>query len=181
LNVPANYLSDLKHGHRDITDTFARHFALVYGINATWLLTGDGEAPRIKLAGAGELPATTLFLPLLTTPYVGDPRAAPGWDGSVIEVSGRAAAEAGQATHPYVLRASSDHRNGRVRRSDLLLISQTRMDTKPQDALAIMRHRNPCWIARRGETGWICSRSGRVLDVAAECIGLCFGIVWGPL
>jgi hypothetical protein len=181
LNVPPNYLSDLKRGQRDVTDTFARHFALVYGVDVTWLLTGEGEAPRIKLAAAGVAPATTLCRPLLTTPHVGDPRTAPGWDGSLFEVSGRAAAEAGRASHAYILRASANDQRGRILSNDLLLVSQSALIAIPDDALAIVRHRHQLRLARRGATGWNCYQSGRALDRAAECVGLCLGIVWGPL
>jgi transcriptional regulator with XRE-family HTH domain len=181
LNVPPNYLSDVKRARRDLTDSFARSLAQTFGINVRWLLYGQGSAPRLKLATAGAARAATILLPVLSAPYVGDARDAPSWDGSMLEISGRAAAAAHAATNPYVLRAAEDDQCGRVHRDDLLLIDQTPLETQPEEALAIVRHQRRLRLARRSQNGWICARSGNALNPAAECVGLCVGIVWGPL
>ncbi len=164
-----------------MTDTFARHFAQVYGIHTPWLLTGEGDAPQLKFGGGGAARATVLLLPVLNTPHVGDPRTAPTWDGSLVEISGRAAAAAAAAKHPYVLRAADDAQCGRIQRDDLLLIDQTSLETQREDVLAIVLYQRRPRLARRGANGWICAKSGHVLGPAANCVGLCVGIVWGPL
>ena len=56
LNVPPQYLSDVKNGHRSLTEPFARRIAEVYGVSFVWLVSGQGtkNTSRLDVRGTSQ-------------------------------------------------------------------------------------------------------------------------------
>lgn len=180
LGLPSNYVSDVKNGHRDLQEWFAHSFGRLYGVSSNWILTGEGRPQQVKI-GAAASQAAALLLPLLSEPWIGEPRDAPSWDGAVIEVSGRAAAAAGAATRPYVLCAAENDRAGRIRSGDLLLVCQAPAEGPPRGAYVLARRRGQLQLALASERGLVSAASGRSLGAAAEVVAHCVGIIWARL
>lgn len=126
LGIPPQYLSDLKHRRRAIAELLARRFGHEFRVRHEWLLHGEEPAELPSAAGAADsgVPQSSVFLPILRRPCVGDPLGSPFWERSNLELTGPAAAAAGHCIRPYVLRVDNDERGGRLRRGNLLLVSQ---------------------------------------------------------
>ncbi len=180
LGLPGNYVSDLKNGHREVQEWFAHSFGRVYGVSPQWLLTGEGDMQQVKI-GAPSSKAAALLLPVLSLPFIGEPRQAPAWDGAVVELTGRPAAAAGAATQPYVLRAARGDQSGRIRGGDLLLVSQSPAEPPPPGAYVIARQRGRLQLAQVAARGLVSAESGQALGPAAEVVARCVGIVWAAL
>ena len=136
LNIPTQYLSDLKHGRRMLSESFARRFAEVYCISATWLLHGEGTGNLPDPSAALAQTAGACLLPVLSAPDQGDPRHSPYWDGGLLALSGAAAAAAERAKLPFVLRIGVDISSGRLKKNDLVLCSQ---ELRDDAAIVIVR------------------------------------------
>ena len=119
LNVPPQYLSDVKNGHRSFTEQFARRIAERCGVSFVWLMSGEGAmgTPRLNAGGVSQTDAL-LLLPVLSKPTSGDPTESSAWDGSTIALSAAAVAMAARALRPYVLRVANDDVNGRLQQHD---------------------------------------------------------------
>jgi transcriptional regulator with XRE-family HTH domain len=182
LNVPPNYLSDLRHGQRTITDQFCRSFAHQFQIGNQWLATGEGAISSPQIGPLIAKAAGNLLLPVLSEPHVGDPTQCERWDGCQAEVTGAAAAAAGRAINPYIIRLSGPDCQGRLMACDLILISQQATETGD---MAIARHRNRLMIVRKerkgDNDGWLALSSGKRLAGKPEIVGQCLGIVWAGL
>ena len=179
LNVPAQYVSDVKNGHRNLTEQFARRIAERYDLNFIWLMTGEGAKSIPRHEAGVTLRTDTILLPVLSEPTSGDPAQCSAWDGSKIALSGAAEAMAARASRPYVLRVARDDVAGRLRKHDLILVSQ-----EPDDSatLAVVQHRGRCLLAQRagkGERKAI--DTGRRVAANATVVGRCLGIVWASL
>ena len=176
LNVPSQYLSDVRCERRPLTDQFARRFAEVYHISATWLLDGYGP---MELADLAAIPSTvtTIVLPVLAAPWR-ETRESPHWDGSMITVAGAAAVAAQRARQPFVLRLNEDDRSGRLRRNDLLLCSQ---EPRPDAAIGILFAQERVSLGTTGPRGPFRGvGSGKAIR-DAEIIGHVVGVVWAVL
>ena len=181
LNVPPQYLSDLRCARRHVTEPFARRFAELYKLSGTWLLSGHGtaESPQVVHATLG-VTGGTYCLPVLSAPCDGDPRHSPAWDGSTLVVTGAAAAAAERAKFPYVLRVGSHDTTGRFEQHDLVLCSQ---DTRTDACLALVRRSDgKIVIARQDVSGRIDNlKKGKALVESIKAVGHCVGIIWSPL
>jgi len=178
LSIPTQYLSDLKHGRRTLSEQFARRFAEVYRVSAAWLLHGEGPCDLPDLGAVPAQPVGGCLLPVLSAPDQGDPRHSPHWDGGLVALSGAAAAAAERAKLPFVLRIGADIPSGRVRRNDLVLCCQ---ELRNDAALVIVRAKGTAVLAEAaGKDGYKTLASGRSIP-GAEPIGYCIGIVWAQL
>ena len=177
LNIPTQYLSDLKHGRRTVGENFARRFAEAYRISAAWILHGEGPRDLPDLVAAPtqadrDLPASRTLVP-----DQGDPRHSPHWDGGLLVLSGAAAAAAERAKLPFVLRIGADITSGRLKKNDLVLCSQELRD----DATMVIVRKGKAVLARAvGKGSFQTLASGGSIP-GADPIGCCLGIVWAPL
>ena len=182
--VPPQYLSDVRCGRRDLTELFARRLGEEFDVDYQWLLGVKGPTdafpPKGSVAGRAEPRAGGhLMLPVLHALAEGEPRDSPLWDGSLFEVGGAAAAAAGRARQPYVLRLDADDRDGRLRAGDLVLISQ---GPSEKAELGVIRFQGRLVLARRAKSaGWHDLATGEILDGKVEMIGCCRAIVWALL
>lgn len=181
LNVPPQYLSDLRHARRHMTEAFARRFAEAYNVSINWLLTGQGseESLQVVQAGAGGT-GGTYCLPVLNAPCIGDPRHSRAWDGSTIVVAGAAAAAVERARLPYVLRMGGHDTTGRFQQHDLVLCSQ---DIRSDSSFALVRlSGEEICVARQDDQGQFKIPGKREsLLRSMEILGHCVGIIWAPL
>ncbi len=152
--LPPQYISDIKHGRRPMTELVARRFGDEFDFNFQWLLgtsdSMDNPSPR-AVAAAG----SAVWLPLFSSPIAGEPRQHPYWNGAGVELAGAAAGKVGLAKHPYVLQFGHDDVQGRLRRGDLILISQAAHDDAEISVLS------------RGKSLFLAQGSGRLL--VANC------------
>ncbi|MCA9124740.1 MAG: helix-turn-helix transcriptional regulator [Planctomycetaceae bacterium] len=177
LNVPAQYLSDVKNGQRTITEPFARRIADVYKVSFSWLMDGEGQESIPQFSAAPGTTTSGVTLPVLTLPVEGDPAVSPDWDGSQIIVAGAAAAIASSAKWPYVLRYDGDDGKGRLETGDLLLVTETGDN---QGELMIVKVRGSLRIARNVDGDWH-SLQGRQRPLTnLDFVGLVRGMVWAP-
>jgi transcriptional regulator with XRE-family HTH domain len=180
LKVPRQYLSDVKTGRRGLSELFARRFQEEFGVDHLWLLgqRGSMEIPRLD-RGAATLDARRMLLPVFVHPIAGDPHSNSAWDGSVVEVAGVAAARVLLADHPYVLRFGADDLQHRLRRSDLLLISQA---IKKDAEIQILKAGRKMFLARLNPAGsWEPLNPQNSLHGKPSVHGHCLGILWGAL
>jgi hypothetical protein len=178
LNVPTQYLSDVKTGQRSITEPFARRAAEVCRVKFPWLMHGEGPetAPQFKEVPSATTAGTTL--PVLLAPVSGDPATTPGWDGCQIVVAGAPAAIASRAKWPYVLRYDGKDSQTRLVAGDLLLI------TEPGDVqceFMIFSHRGKLRMARYKQGAWHPLQGRQKIPANAEAVGAVQGIVWASL
>lgn len=178
LSVPQNYLSDLKHERRVITEPFARMLSGQFGVSYTWFWAGEGRAQLPRIRTEGTRPEHSVMLPILSQLHEGPPRQAEIWDGSLLELCGRSAEEASKAANPYILRVSTDDITNWLPGHSLLLISQDRL--RPS-GMAVVRSQGKLLLARKDGQRWINIRTGRQTPAKAEIIGHALGIVWAPL
>jgi hypothetical protein len=118
------------------------------------------------------------LLPVLSAPDQGDPRESPHWDGCLVAVTGVAAAAAGRAVLPFILRLDVDVYSGRLRGNDLVLCTQA---VREDAEIVLVRTDGKVLLAKTMD-------KDRFQDVAtgasiegAEPIGHCIGIVWALL
>jgi hypothetical protein len=175
--MPSQYLSDVKKGRRPLTELFARRLANEYNIDYLWLLGVKDSPQRPDLTSAPSR-GGSVWLPVFSHPIEGDPRTNPKWDGTSVEVSSVAAARLANAVQPYVLRFGHDDKEGRLRKGDLVLISQS-----PNEAaeLLVVRSRNKSFLARNKKGKWYRAATGQELRGEWAVTGHCLGIVWSAL
>ncbi|MCH8829378.1 MAG: hypothetical protein IID45_07350 [Planctomycetes bacterium] len=178
LNVPSNYLSDLRYARRVITEPFARTLCSQFGVNFTWFWTGQGKAQTPKIRAEGTRSENSAMLPILSQLHVGSPREGDTWDGSLLPLAGRSAEEASKATLPYILRVSAADAGPGLPEHSLILISQ---GTSKSSGMAVVRSRGSLTLAREEGDRWVAVRKGRRISEKAELVGYALGIVWSPL
>ena len=177
--VPAQYLSDLKAGRRSLSELYARRLAEEFDVDHRWLLGETTDHEHAVVPGRGRAAERSVWLPVFSDPIEGEPRSQPNWDGSSVEISGAAAAKVLLATQPYVLRFGASDHEGRLRKNDLVLISQAVVESANIHVLRAHRGR---FLARRAENGiWIRLATKDALPATAVPVGHCVGIVWGLL
>ena len=179
--LPVQQLSDIKHGRRKITELVARRLGHAFHVNFQWL-TGssdsmDPPAPVVALAATSS--SGGIWLPLHPHPVEGDPRLVPDWDGSGTEVFAAALPKLAQAQWPYVLVFNHDDVEGRLRKGDRVLISQS---VNPKAEISVIRQGRKCFLARPQADGtW--RRVANDVSLAASCrsVGHCLAVIWSPL
>jgi len=176
--VSVQYLSDVKGGGRNFTELFARRLTEEFGGDYRWLLgqSDSMEPPRLNVEKTtGDFERT--MLPVFARPIEGDPQTHRGWDGTTIEVVGAAAARSRNATHPYVLRIVGEDRRGRLRQSDLVLVSQA-LDADAE--IQVVKTTGKAILARAVSTKeWEPLTPKKIGVGGVEPIGHIIGIVWG--
>jgi hypothetical protein len=115
---------------------------------------------------------------VLSAPDQGDPRQSTHWDGSVVAISGAAAAAAERTKLPFVLRIGADIPSRRLKKNDLVLCSQ---ELRDDAAMVIVRAKGKAVLAQAGGKDCFKALSTGNLLAGAEPIGYCIGIVWAPL
>ena len=178
LNVPSNYLSDLKRKQRVITEPFARMLSSQFGVSFVWFWTGRGKAQLPRIRTEGTRPEHSAMLPILSQLHSGPPREEETWDGSLLPLAGRSAEEASNATLPYILRVSAADATAGLPENALILISQ---GISKSSGMAVVRSHGSLMLAREDGNRWVAVRTGRRIPEKAELIGRALGIVWAPL
>ncbi len=178
VKIPSQYVSNIKNGHRPLTELLARRFGAVFRCNYEWLL-GNSDEMDEPVVGATTSESTGRWVPVLDQLIEGDPQSNERWDGSFAELSGAAAARIRNCRHPYVLRCPVDDTRERVRQRDLLLISQ---EAREDAEIHVVRYRKRLFLVRIDEEG----RRQRVNDgqyLAEDCVEVahCTGIVWSSM
>jgi hypothetical protein len=177
--IPTQYLSDIKHARRPMTELVARRIGGEFSINYKWLM-GQSELMDSS-ESLSESSVTTRFpgVPVFPHPIEGEPRSHKDWDGTMIELSGPAAGKLTTAQSPYILRFAHDDHAGRLHRGDLVLISQT---SNPNAEIFVVRHRKKAFLTRKNNNGtWSRVANGVVLPESCPCIGYAVGIIWSSL
>ena len=169
--IPTSYLSDVKLGRRPLTELLARRLAEEFDANFKWLLGTESSMARPKIG---------TWVPIFGAPVEGEPRAHHRWDGTGLEIAGAAFAKLTGAVQPYVLRFDNNDTQGRIRRGDLILVSQA---VNSDAEISVVRYRNKCFLARRNKSDgdWIRVATGEKLPAGCPIVGHCIGIVWAPL
>lgn len=178
VNIPPQYVSNLKTGQREMKELVARRFGTVFGYNYEWLL-GNSDKRNAPTIPSTLTESLSRKFPVLDLLIEGDPQSNEDWDGTFAELSGAAAVRVRSCRTPYVLRCSIDDLQGRIRQRDLLLISQ---EAREDAEIHVVRYRKRLVLARAGAEG----RYQRVSDgqeLNAECtvVAHCVGIVWASL
>ena len=157
-----------------MTELVARRLAPVLGVSMEWLMGTSSSEPASRLRAA-----VGSRLPVFAHPIEGDPQAHPKWYGEFVEVAGAAAAQAVSAKLPYVLRFDNDDVQGRLQRSDLILISQA---VNSKAAISVVRRGSKLFLARPNAGGsWTRVANGSVLAEASPIVGHCLGVIWSPM
>lgn len=177
--VQPQYLSDIKRGERRLSELIARRLEAEFGVNHRWLMgiddTREATAPASMTAASGN----TVRLPLLPTLIEGAPRANSTWIGGEIELVGAAAGKAALATDPYVLQWRHSDKKGRLKKDDLILISQT---PNPDAEIQIVNYRNKIQLVRIHPDGkWRRVVNGTKFSADCPATGHCIGIIWSAL
>jgi transcriptional regulator with XRE-family HTH domain len=182
LGIPPQYLSDLKHNRRAVAELLARRFGQEFRIRHRWLLSGEGpmEAPPVQAGTTGGRGGRDIVrLPVLGEPHVGNPLKSPSWDRSHIELTGPASAVARGCSQPYVLCVHCDERVGRLRKGDLILVSQAE-DTGSRYQIVV--HQKRPRLARLGRDRRLrLLQGGDPLPDHDRKVGHVPGLVWGAL
>jgi hypothetical protein len=181
VGVPAQYLSDVKNARKPLSELFARRLAECYGFDYHWLMMQGGDPPSF-LEGAGHETTpgrTSVQLRAFDRPIYGEPRSHPEWDGTLVDVSGAASAQAQAAKDPYILRFRKTDTQGVLRRNDLILVSQ---GVNPHAEIEVVREGKLCFLARRSKDGtWRRIANNQPLRAQAHPVGYCVGLVWRVL
>ncbi|MCA9087235.1 MAG: helix-turn-helix transcriptional regulator [Planctomycetaceae bacterium] len=177
--LPAQYLSDLKQGRRPLTELTARRLGSEFGINHEWLLGHSNvmDAPGASSEGAAPSEGT-VWVPCFPWPISGNPRLHSKWDGHSIELAGAAAARASTAYQAYVIQLGSDDKQGRLRKGDLILISQ---ENDPAAEINVIKIGSKLLLARQQPDGRWIRLTGQMVGDDCEVLGHCLGIVWAAL
>lgn len=178
--VPAQYLSDIKHGRRTMSEQTATKLASAFGVSREWLLgLVDGE---LVLPIEPHKQEDSLFVPLFPYPIEGEPRQSSHWDGASVEVAGAARARASAARWPYAVRLDVDDAMGRLRRGDLVLVSQSNDEGLP---IRVVKAGAKLFFARREPSGrWRrIAANPKIRYLPADCpnVGYVLGIIWGEI
>ncbi len=179
LAVPQGYLSDVKNGHRLLSELFARRFSDEFAVNSRWLLHGEGTMAK-PLVGPAIPPS---LKHTLSEPCLGDPAQSPARTGYGTEVAGHAVPLLAEATLPYVLELPYDAPAMSLRRGDLLLMDQKAKPTSRQ--IVVLRHSTKgkeagkLVLARRTPRGaFVRLDDGAAIRGQVEEVGQVLGLVW---
>ena len=110
---------------------------------------------------------------------MGDPLKSRFREPSHFELTGPAAIAAKHCARPYVLRVEHDGKGGRLRRGNLVLVSQT-PDANSRYQIVVHR-RLPRLVRLGGDRRLHLLDGGDPLSDNARRVGQCCGIVWAAL
>ena len=183
LCVPPQYLSDMRNGHRTVSELFARRVSEEFSVDYEWILHGRGTGQKPVATPTGPADGRML-LPVLSAPCLGDPRISAAADGSLVEISGPAAVAAAQAQSPYLMRLGVNVHTLGLRKDDLLLMSQR--DEGPEHKLVVVQPEKggrgtekPLHLARRMSKGrYVSMASSRALRGNCGVVGCSVGVAW---
>ena len=179
IAVLPQFLSDVKRGHRPLTELVARRMGEEFDVNFQWLMGTSGKMESPKPQSKSVPTSGSVWLPLFPHPIEGEPRAHPKWGGACVEVAGIAAGKLAQAQHPYVLRFDHDDVEKRLRKGDFVLISQAINEEAP---ISVVRYRTKSFLARRNEDGsWRRVANKNRLSADSPVTGHCIGVLWSTL
>ncbi len=124
------------------------------------------------LSTAGE------WLPVFPHPIEGEPTHHLKWTGIYVPVPAMAAAKLIAALHPYALCYHNDDVERRLRKDDLVLVSQS-LNEKAQ--IVVVRTGRKCFLCRRKSRSLVRLANGQ--DLTGDCVvvGYCVGVLWSPL
>jgi plasmid maintenance system antidote protein VapI len=181
MQVPPQYISDVKSGRRAVTELFARRFGQEFGIDYNWLLGAETgiDVPMDSISAAN--PDTgKVRLPVLPHPVRGEPHTCATWDGTSVELAGTVAMKVLIADKPYVLRFGAIDRLGIILKNDLVLISQA---NNPKAKIHVLSQGTKMFLARRNpRRQWEpVFKSRMISDQPISLAGHCLGIVWRSL
>lgn len=172
-NIPAAYLSQIKHGDRDITELVARRLGDEFDLDFEWLLGRSAVPQRPKAGLAG------IWVPLFHEPIEGEPQTHPAWDGASVQVAGPAAARVSLAPRAYVLRFTGPDAEARLHTGDLVLIAQLAAEAAE---IQVVRHRGRLRLARRSPDGrWRHVGDGRSMPTGCVPVGHIVAVIWSDL
>lgn len=179
VGIQPQYISDIKRGARPMTELVARRLADAFPpLNHEWLL-GLTDLRDVGSNSLSEVVGDGVWLPLFEHPIQGDPHGHIDWNGSPMEVAGTAAARIQHLHMPYLLRFGHHDFEKRIRKKDILLMSQ-RVD--PKASIQVVRYRKKLFLARKHDRGtWIRAANGDELSDRCPVVGHAVGIVWGDL
>lgn len=181
LGIPPQYLSDLKHNRRAIAELLARRFGQKFRVRHEWLLHGEGpaELPTGTVDADPRATEDNVFLPILRRPCAGDPLKSRFREPSHFELTGPAAVAAKHCARPYVLRVEHNEKGGRLRRGNLVLVSQM-PDANSRYQLVV--HRRQPRLARLGADHRLrLLEGGDPLPDSVRRAGHGRGLVWAVL
>ena len=172
--LTAQYLSDIKRGERPLTELVARRLGDEFDTNYKWLL-GTSETkdhPKPKSSAVTDVRG----IPLYEHPVEGDPFTHPKFNGTCYDLVSAASAKLGLAINPYVLRFGRNDIQGRLKKGDLLLISQASDD---KAGISVVRHKGKSYLARRNSDGtWTRVAEDKPLPEDSQVTGHCVAIIW---
>ena len=147
--LPPQYLSDIKRGRRPMTELLARRLETGWKASFQWLM-GRSSCPDHPSPSSASASSEDELLPLFQHPIDGDPQTHPKWKGNFVRVPDTALAKLSFASRPYVLEFQRKDREGRLRKGDMILMSQ-----QPNDraAIQVVRHRKKSFLARQTKDG----------------------------
>jgi transcriptional regulator with XRE-family HTH domain len=178
INMPSQFLSNLKNGHRPLTELVARRIGAVFQINYEWLLGIADEklSPMVSTeASSGNMD----MAPLFDEPIEGQPRSHTLWEGALLELSGAAAARFRNSVDGYVLRCPVNDSENRIHQGDLLLVSQ---EHSPDASIQVVRYRKRLVLARcSDDEQHLRLPDAYPLGGRCDVVGVCVGVVWAPL
>jgi transcriptional regulator with XRE-family HTH domain len=174
-NLPFQYLSDLKCGRRTMSELVARRLGEAFGVNFQWL-SGSSNSVHPPRVGPS---AERVWLPVHRFPITGEPSQLPTWDGTLTELAGAALGKLTQAQLPYVLIVGENDSEGRLRKGDQLLMSQT---VKVDAEISVVKRGRNLVLARAAKAGgWRSLARGKSLPATCPPVGHCLGILWSAL
>ena len=177
--IPPQYLSDIKNGRRPMTELVARRIGHEFQIDYQWLLGASDTMEPIMVRTTSHQPSRGNCLPVFSHPIMGDPQIHPKLDGTELQISGAAAAKLVLLKWPYILRFGADDSRNRLKRNDLVLISQSLSDDAE---IHVVECRRQFVLARQKTDGsWERLAKGETLPASTSVAGYCVGIVWSDL
>ena len=178
-SIPPQYLSDIKHGRRVLTELVARRLGEEFELNYEWLMGISHSMEKPTIHQSADRGGHIIWLPFFSVPIEGDPRQHEAWNGAGVEIAGVAAGRVGLARFPYVLQVGHQDVKGRLVPGDLVLISQVQNESAE---IHIVRHRKKNFLARFDHDGaWSRVSDGSQLPGDCPVIGHCVGIIWSTL
>jgi transcriptional regulator with XRE-family HTH domain len=176
VGLTPQFLSDIKHGRRILSESIAHRLSERYQVDFEWLL--GREADSLTGSMFGPPPGSALWLPLFPWPIQGEPQMHPDWDGSYFHIPAIAAPKLASALQPYILRYGNLDVDGRLRKGDLVLVSQSPNESAP---IAVVREARKCFLARHKGQDWVRLANGKSLSADSVVVGHCLGVLWSAL
>jgi plasmid maintenance system antidote protein VapI len=175
--IPRQYLNDVIHRRRPLTELLSRRLAEEFDFDHQWLLGSKDSLERVVLS-APRSSTERVWLPIVGQAIIGDPREHPTWSGACMEICGTAAARAGRADLPYVLQLGHGDRENRLRKGDFVLVSQAAAENAE---VSTVRCKEEILLARSRAAKWLRVETGEPMRGECEVTGHLIGVVWSAL